>query len=99
MTHDHDRGLSHDLSVLAGYAARRRALLKWGLGLSALPLLACAGSSLSETDADDSSGAAGADGTDTGTAGTASSDGACKAVIPQETAGPYPGDGTNGKNA
>src|SRR6185436_18979031 len=38
---DHDRGLAHDLVTLAAFAAGRRALLKWGLGLGALPLLAC----------------------------------------------------------
>jgi protocatechuate 3,4-dioxygenase beta subunit len=118
MTHDHDRGLADDLTVLSRYAERRRALLKWGMGLSALPLLACAGSSL-EDDTNDSSGAAGSGTTGSGTTGssgaagtsstpttattaattTTASNGTCNAVIPEETAGPYPGDGTNGKNA
>jgi protocatechuate 3,4-dioxygenase beta subunit len=90
MTHDHDRGFAHDLTVLASHAARRRALLKWGLGLSALPLLACAGSSLSEGNTADGAGGSTDDPTST--------DDSCT-QIPEETAGPYPGDGTNGANA
>lgn len=89
MTHDHDRGFAHDLSVLADHAARRRAVLKWGLGLSAMPLLACAGSALNDGSVD---GVAGAGNDGTGT------DDSCS-QIPEETAGPYPGDGTNGANA
>jgi protocatechuate 3,4-dioxygenase beta subunit len=89
--HDHDHGLAHDLGRLADFAARRRALLKWGLGLGALPLLACAGSNLDSTDMT-SEGEAGTAGTGTGTTD------ACT-TIPEETAGPYPGDGTNGANA
>jgi protocatechuate 3,4-dioxygenase beta subunit len=88
---DHDNGLGYDLSVLADFAARRRALLKWGLGLGALPLLACAGSNLDSTDMTATDGAAGA--------GTGSTDGTCATTVPEETEGPYPGDGTNGKNA
>ena len=89
MTHDHDRGLAHDLTVLADFAARRRALLKWGLGLGALPLLACATTSDGDEAMTDGSAGSGSDGTSNGTC----------AQIPEETAGPYPGDGTNGKNA
>jgi protocatechuate 3,4-dioxygenase beta subunit len=86
---NHDLGLKHDLSVLAAFAARRRAVLKWGLGLGALPLLACAGTEGSNDASESMAGA----GNDTGTG-----DGSCS-VIPEETAGPYPGDGTNGQNA
>ena len=98
MTHDHDRGLAHDLTLLADFAARRRALLTLGLGLSALPLLACAGSKLADQNGTTAAGAAGA----TGAAGagntTTGTDSSC-AKIPEETAGPFPGDGTNGANA
>jgi protocatechuate 3,4-dioxygenase beta subunit len=87
--HNHDRGFFHDLTVMADHAARRRALLKWGLGLAALPLLACAGSEASD------STEAGASTNDAG--GTDSGD-SCS-TIPEETAGPYPGDGTNGPSA
>src|SRR5262245_50694799 len=86
-THDHDRGLGHDLTVLADFAARRRALLKWGLGLGALPLLACAGTKLGDDAAERMAGSP-----------ATGDDGSCT-PIPDETAGPYPGDGTNGANA
>lgn len=104
MTHDHDRGLAHDLKVLAQHAAGRRALLKWGLGLGALPLLACAGSSMDSAGGDESSGAgAGHAGTDnygnTAGADNTGTDTSSCSPIPEETAGPYPGDGTNGQNA
>ena len=85
--HDHDRGLAHDLTVLADYASRRRAILKWGLSLSALPLLACAANKLESSTGDSAAGASGG--------GTDSGSGACS-TIPEETAGPYPGDGSNG---
>ncbi len=91
---DAPSGLGYDLSVLADFAARRRALLKWGLGLGALPLLACAGSDLDSTDMTASDGAAGA-----GTGSNDPTDGSCATTVPEETAGPYPGDGSNGANA
>jgi protocatechuate 3,4-dioxygenase beta subunit len=81
--HDHDRGLSHDLPTLL---SRRRALtLLGGAGLAA----ALAGCGV--TGADDSTGGSP---TASSAAGTAS-DGT---EIPEETAGPYPGDGSNGVN-
>jgi protocatechuate 3,4-dioxygenase beta subunit len=97
--HDHDRGLVHDLTVLADSAARRRAILKWGLGLGALPLFACAGQNLG--DANTAAGTAGQGNAGQAGAGattTTGNDGACT-TIPEETAGPYPGDDTNGQNA
>jgi len=81
--HDHDRGLSHDLPTLL---SRRRALtLLGGAGLAA----ALAGCGI--TGADDSVGGSP---TASSAAGTAT-DGT---EIPEETAGPYPGDGSNGVN-
>jgi protocatechuate 3,4-dioxygenase beta subunit len=71
-THDHDRGLSHDLpKILEQGVARRRMLGIFG-GLAAAGALAACG-----TD-------------DPGTTAAAE--------IPEETAGPYPGDGSNGVN-
>jgi protocatechuate 3,4-dioxygenase beta subunit len=79
--HDHDRGLSHDLPTLL---SRRRALtLLGGAGLAA----ALAGCGI--TSGNDSSGSSPSA---SSTAGTAAAGG----QIPQETAGPYPGDGSNG---
>jgi len=105
--HDHDQpfdqGLLHDLEVLNALANRRR-VLRWlaAAGAASMaPLLACSSSSeLGETAG--SAGAAGS-GTDTShAAGTGGSAGAASddcSQIPEETGGPYPGDGSNGPNA
>jgi hypothetical protein len=80
----HDRGLAFDLSTLL---SRRRALtLLAGAGLAAL--------------AGCGSGQAGS-GTASGTATSASTGSSATTCeeIPEETAGPYPGDGSNGPNA
>jgi protocatechuate 3,4-dioxygenase beta subunit len=64
-----------------------RLAARFGLGAGALQLLGCGGSSNPTSPS----------GTDTGT-GTTTGTGACTAKIPSETAGPYPGDGSNGPN-
>jgi protocatechuate 3,4-dioxygenase beta subunit len=82
---DHHAGLARDLQLFSTRLDRRR-LLEWAACLGA-SVLGCSGS-------DASSGSdAGVDGT-----GNLGSDGSCS-VIPDETEGPYPGDGTNGPNA
>jgi protocatechuate 3,4-dioxygenase beta subunit len=85
---DHHHGLTHDLRVLT----RRRLfglVAKGAAGLSLIPVLAnCATDDSSTTDG----------GSDAGSDGDGSSGGTCS-TIPEETAGPYPGDGTNGANA
>ncbi len=94
--HDHDLGLAHDLDVLARQQQlpRRRALgLLAGLaGVGSLGLIGCGGGgSDTGTSVTGSTGSSGSGtGTTTGT-GTVTS---CS-VIPEETAGPYPGDGSN----
>ena len=85
-THDHDHGLAHDLKTLL---QRRRSLL-WLAGAAAVPLLGCGGSS------DDESSTGSTSSTD-GSSSSGSS-GTC-AVIPEETAGPYPGDGSNSNSS
>lgn len=96
--HDHP-GLGQDLQTMIRRGAERRLLLRrlsTGLsaaGLSAaglLPLLACGGGD--DTTASNDSAGSTSSGTTTTT--TSSSSGSCT-VIPSETAGPYPGDGTN----
>lgn len=82
--HEHDLGLSHDLPILV---SRRRALGIFGAGLGAV--LAGCGSS-------DDTGATATTGT-TATTGSAAS-GAAAESVPEETGGPFPGDGTNGPN-
>jgi protocatechuate 3,4-dioxygenase beta subunit len=98
MSHDpqeldeHDRGLSHDLLTLL---SRRRALaLLGGAGLAAA--LAGCGASGGDGNAPPGSG--------NGPPGAAPSPGPAAAGspsgsgIPEETAGPFPGDGSNGVN-
>jgi len=89
--HDDHGGLHRDLSSTGKAMDRRsalRAAAKLGVGMGALSLIACAadGSSLltGATDA----------GSNTGTSGG----GACPTKIPEETDGPFPGDGSNGAN-
>lgn len=92
--HDHDDhgGLQRDL-IATGRTLDRRGLLrqaaKFGLSMSALQFLGCgAAERATGTDAGDTT----TDGS-TGSTGTTT----CSR-IPEETAGPYPGDGSNGAN-
>ena len=89
MTHidpleDHDKGLSHDLPVLLN---RRRALTVLGSAGLAVVLAGCGGSA--------SNGSSGAPASATSPSATNSG---ARDTIPEETAGPYPGDGSNGVN-
>ncbi len=89
-THEHDRGLRYDLRSLS----RRRALMLLATGAVATTAAACGtDNSGSGTAASDTAGASSTDAA--GATGTA--DG-CVAAAPGETAGPYPGDGSNGPN-
>jgi protocatechuate 3,4-dioxygenase beta subunit len=84
MPHEHDLGLTHDLRTLM---ARRRLLTLFaGAGLAAVVGCADETTGTTSTPAGTASGTA-----TTGTTGTCDE-------IPQETAGPYPGDGSNGPN-
>jgi protocatechuate 3,4-dioxygenase beta subunit len=83
--HEHDLGLAHDLKVLS----RRRVFqLAWAAGAAAL-VAACARSGTEPTKGSTSAA--------TTTAGAADP-AACATAAPAETAGPYPGDGSNGPN-
>ncbi|MGW0420247.1 intradiol ring-cleavage dioxygenase [Streptomyces sp. NPDC003015] len=85
--HEHDRGLSYDLPVLA---RRRmiRLLAGAGAGAGLAALVGCT--------AEDTPSSAAGD-TSSTPEDTSASAGDC-ASIPEETAGPYPGDGSNGVN-
>ncbi|MDI4632910.1 intradiol ring-cleavage dioxygenase [Pelomonas sp. V22] len=84
--HDHDLGLAHDLEQLL---RQRRRALGWLAGAGALGLLGCGGGdSANASSSASSSGGSGGGTTTTPSTGTCS-------VIPEETAGPYPGDGSN----
>jgi protocatechuate 3,4-dioxygenase beta subunit len=80
---DHDRGLSYDLPRLM---SRRRAVGLLAGGVGTVVLAACGSS------AKDATSTTGSGSSSTG----AAADGATE--IPDETAGPYPGDGSNGPN-
>lgn len=92
--HDHDRGLELDLPTLMN---RRRALqVLGGAGLAAgvLAVVGC-GSSTTSGATSTTAGAA-ASSTTTSTAAAATTSAEDVTEIPEETAGPYPGDGSNG---
>ena len=82
--HDHHGGLASDLRRLIHLANRRQALRLFA-GASLIPLFGCAGDDMGSVDAG-------------GTTSDAAGTGSCS-NIPEETGGPYPGDGTNGANA
>ncbi|WP_448624294.1 intradiol ring-cleavage dioxygenase [Geodermatophilus sp. URMC 64] len=77
-----DQGLAFDVGTLL---SRRRILQVLGLGAATVGLAACTGGSSSS-----SASSSSASSSSSGTAGTATGE------IPDETAGPYPGDGSNG---
>jgi protocatechuate 3,4-dioxygenase beta subunit len=91
--HDHDRGLSHDLPMLS----RRRTLTLFGGAGLAAALASCGIGSTDQSEAADSP-------SPSGTSGGGSTGAESETVtstgteIPEETAGPYPGDGSNGVN-
>ncbi len=87
--HSHDHGLAHDLKVLDASIAQRRKALGLLAGLGAIGLLGCGGGG------DSSSNSTTTTTTTTTTGGTTSGTSATCSVIPEETAGPYPGDGSN----
>ena len=94
-TEDHDRGLEFDLQTLS----RRGALAFMGTGL--LAVVGCStaakvtsGASATATSPSNSSAAG-----STATASNTPSAARSYTEIPDETAGPFPGDGSNGPNA
>lgn len=79
--HNHHSGLAHDMATLLETTADRRLVLRWlGAGAATLPLMGC-GASISAGPSVESNI-------------QAATTSACP-VIPEETAGPYPGDGSN----
>jgi protocatechuate 3,4-dioxygenase beta subunit len=90
--HDDYGGLARDLPRIVAASTRRQALRLFA-GASLIPWLGCGAEGMSGVDDAGSPDAGGAS-TDGGT----SSPGTC-ATIPEETGGPYPGDGSNGANA
>ncbi|MFT3811789.1 MAG: intradiol ring-cleavage dioxygenase [Acidovorax sp.] len=110
-TEEHDLGLQHDLMVMARRLQERRRLL--GLmagGGAALALAACGGggdSGTSTTSTSTTTGSTGSTGSSssssssssTSTTSSTSSSGSSTCIVdPEETQGPYPGDGSNSVN-
>lgn len=96
---DHHEGLAQDLPALLRLQQRRRAL-GWLAGAGSLALLGCGGggdegssSSSSSSSGSSSSGSSGSSSSGSSSSGGTSTS-SCS-VIPEETAGPYPGDGSN----
>jgi protocatechuate 3,4-dioxygenase beta subunit len=90
---DHDRGLEFDLQTM-----NRRNLL--GLLVKAgmtVGLVGCGNSSVGQSDLT-STQERSSSSSSSSSASVTSANGACT-TIPEETAGPYPGDGSNGPNA
>jgi protocatechuate 3,4-dioxygenase beta subunit len=89
--HDHDRGLSYDLPVLL--SRRRLFTLVGAVGAAgAVGLAGCTTGTATGTTTGTTTGTP-TDGGSTGTSNPAST-----VSIPDETAGPFPGDGSNGVN-
>jgi protocatechuate 3,4-dioxygenase beta subunit len=81
---DHDRGLVFDIGTLD----RRRMLKLLGFGGVSASLFVIAGCAPGAAGSTAASAAS--------TAGASAADGAKCTIIPEETAGPFPGDGSNG---
>lgn len=92
--HDHDRGLSHDLPRILEQGVARRRMLGIVGGLAAAGALAACGSEDPTTTSTSTSSAPNASGGPRAGSAAATAEG----EIPEETAGPYPGDGSNGVN-
>lgn len=97
---NHHHGLSADLELMIRQAKGRRQVLRWlsaGAVASAGPLalVACGGGG---DDAGTSSTSSSSSSTSTSSTSSSSTSGSCS-VIPSETAGPYPGDGTNSNSS
>jgi protocatechuate 3,4-dioxygenase beta subunit len=92
---DHDRGLGFDLDTLLD---RRRALTIFGgLGLAGA-FAACSAGEAPAGAASSAAASAGTTGAATDASGTAAASGTVLVEAPDETAGPFPGDGSNGQN-
>ena len=86
---DHDRGLQFDMSRLLG---RRRVLGLFAGAAGATALAACGFAAATR------GGGSGAAATTTAGAGSGGTTSGTLLETPEETAGPYPGDGSNGAN-
>lgn len=101
---NHEHSLAADLASMLNLNSDRRQTLRWLLaGASALPMMGCGGGSDSATDNTSTTATTPATTTTTTTTTTPTTTttttaGSCS-VIPEETGGPYPGDGTNSNSS
>lgn len=96
----HDLGLQQDLLRLEMGRMRRRQALGWlaaaAGSASGLGLVACGGGNADNAGSSASTGNSGT--SNSGSGNTSSSGSSTCPLIPEETAGPYPGDGSNTAN-
>lgn len=85
----HGHSLAADIETMLTMTASRRQSLRWLFATAALPIAGCGGDASVAATTTASTAT-----TTTSTPATGASSSAC-AVIPEETGGPYPGDGTN----
>lgn len=91
---DHDRGLEFDVATLLD---RRRALGLFG-GAGLLALAGCADATTGATSTPTASSSASSSATTSASATASTSAGTATTEVPDETGGPFPGDGSNGVN-
>ena len=95
---DHDLGLSHDLpKIVERQRLARRGMLAIFGGVGVAALAGCAADSSSSSSTSSSRSPTAADSSAGGMGGDSSID-VAEGEIPEETAGPFPGDGSNGPN-
>jgi len=102
MIEDHDQGLSHDLPRLVRRGLGRRGMLGLVGGVGVAAVAGCAGedstSSSGSTSGRPSPPSGGGPGGGPGGIGAESDVQVADGEIPEETSGPFPGDGSNGPN-
>lgn len=92
----HEHSLAADLTAMLNLNSDRRQTLRWLLaGASALPIMGCGGGD----SATDSTSTTATTTTPTTTTTTTTTTTSSCSVIPEETGGPYPGDGTNSNSS
>lgn len=94
---DHGRGLAHDLKTLAAQKADRRQVLRWLAVASVAPILGC-GDDAETTSSSSTTGAGGSTASSASSTTASTGSGTCS-TIPEETAGPFPANGSMGTNA
>ena len=91
----HTPQLETDLNNLLHAASSRRQALRWLTAASVIPVLGCGGGSSASTSGTTATGTTSTTGSTSSTSGTGSTSTSSCSIIPEETGGPYPGDGTN----